>query len=262
MKYKTRESKAPNNIYTYTRNSIIGSESVKSTTLPILHLSFSPVQGETQPLLPPGEDARIHNSRKTLLSSLPRHWNERKHRVPAALGRFSKGERQIRSLNTYRGQASTFQPKTQPAAAGDNCTEQRGGSLAPSSTGLFRVEQPCRPSKGEAFAPPRWRGGGLRTRQPSGSDLDQPLCEISSGPRLSATVYNLHPPLPSSLTRLSPFSKRVHIHIYVCVCARVCVGYSVNHHSRHCWQLGAVSRTYEPPSSSSSSLPPPPCTNA
>lgn len=33
--------------------------------------------------------------------------------------------------------------------------------------------------------------GGVENEQPSGFDLDQPLCEISSGPRLSATIYNL-----------------------------------------------------------------------
>lgn len=51
---------------------------------------------------------------------------------------------------------------------------------------------------------------GVESEQPSGFDLDQPLCEISSGPRLSATVYNLHLPLLAS----QPLY-RVHVCVYV-----------------------------------------------
>lgn len=222
------KSKTENLIYIYTQNSIIRGESVKSTTLPILHLSFSPPFKAPNPPSSPSP-VETHGSiiRAKRCSHLCRgagtsaNIGSRQRSVAS-----QREKRQIRSLNTYRGQASTFQPKTPPAAAaGDKCcAEQRGGSLSlVVPQGLFRVEQPCRPSKGEELLPRQGggrEGGGLRTRQPSGSDLDQPLCEISSGPRLSATVYNLHPPLPSSLTPLSPFSKRVHI--YVCVCGRAC----------------------------------------
>lgn len=61
-------------------------------------------------------------------------------------------------------------------------------------------------TKGEAFAlEPSRRGGGgkhegfrgVENEQPSGFDLDRLLCEISSGPRLSATIYNMLLPLDS-----------------------------------------------------------------
>ena len=58
---------------------------------------------------------------------------------------------------------------------------------------------------------------GLRTSNPQDSTWTQPLCEISSGPRLSATVYNLHLPLNSLpfVRVLIPFLTPVHANAYV-----------------------------------------------
>ena len=58
---------------------------------------------------------------------------------------------------------------------------------------------------------------GLRTSNPQDSTWTQPLCEISSGPRLSATVYNLHLPLNSLpfVRVLVPFLTPVHANAYV-----------------------------------------------